>query len=98
MRILAKLPEESKCRRPYADSRSRPRRGSKKRQARIIEQLPSSLRHCETRDLEETLFSMQRGLLQTYQNIERIQAELQRRERPGYEESAKAPHLSQPRD
>jgi len=47
MRILVKLPEESKCRRPYADFRSCPRRGSKRGWARInrtASQQPSPLR------------------------------------------------------
>src|SRR5262249_31365920 len=68
---------------------SRPRRASKRRRARIIEPLPRSLRYCDTRDLERTLLWMQRGLLPTYRKIERIQAELQGRERAAHEGPAK---------
>ena len=64
---------------------SRPRRASKRRGAGIIERLPRSLRDCDTNDLERTLFWMQRGLLPTLSKIERIQAELQRRECAAHE-------------
>jgi len=66
-------------------------KGSKERRARIIKELPHSLRHCDTRDLERTLLWMQQGLLPTYRKIERIQAELQRREGAAHEGAKTAP-------